>query len=82
MSAPRKTLPHNHYAVVRVVRQLEKDGKAYFQIERRSKWWPFWRRASTLYDTAEDAIAMAEAYLMVADYLERSVHEAHVVWKG
>lgn len=82
MSAPVKTLPHNHYAVVRVVQALQTDGTSVYQVERRSRWWPFWRRAQTRYDTAADAIAMAEAHLLVMDYLQRTVHEPHVVWKG
>lgn len=82
VTSPVKTLPHNHFAVVRVVASLGTDGVTFYQVERRSVWWPFWLRAATRYDSADDAIAMAEAHLMVIDYLQRTVHEPHVVWKG
>lgn len=81
MSAPVKTLPHNHFAVIRVISVIG-VGEIYYQIERRSKWWPFWRRASTRYTTPADAISVAEAHLLVMDYLQRTVHEPNVIWKG
>lgn len=82
MSVPVKTLPHNHYAVVRVVRLLMVDNETRYFVERRSRWWPFWRRASTPYDTQDDAVTMAEAHLLVMDFIQRTVHEPHVVWRG
>lgn len=82
MSVPVKTLPHNHYAVVRVVRLLTIDNETHYYVERRHRWWPVWRRSSKAYNTQEDAVAVAEAHLLVMDYIQRTVHEPHVVWRG
>ena len=82
MSPPIKTLPHNHFAVVRVVRVLGADNETRYFVERRSRWWPFWYRASTPFSNESDAIAIGEAHLLVMDYLQRTVHEPNVVWKG
>jgi hypothetical protein len=81
MAPPTKTVSCNHFDTVRVVSIVE-PGAIVFQIEKRSRWWPFWRRLKKRYPTQNAAVEVASAHLLVDDYVRRTVHEPHVVWKG
>ncbi|USN16245.1 hypothetical protein PAPPERLAPAPP_05040 [Brevundimonas phage vB_BpoS-Papperlapapp] len=53
-----------------------------YRVERRSRWWPFWRATKGFYESRSEAIAMAQAYVLVQESLHRAVHEPDVVWRG
>ena len=63
-------------------RRVVQDCDGYYYIDRRSPWWPFWRRDKSIgYGSEAEAVSLAAAQIAVQKAIKR-LGEPRVVWEG
>lgn len=86
MSPPRKTPPNGAGApfytcrVRQTIQGVPPGAVTHgYIVERRSRWWPFWRADREFYTDRTEAITAAQSVLLVDAFLRRA---ADVIWEG